>query len=406
LPSRLSRSENADRNRFIALYLAMGLGLLVAAGMFLYEARVIVNDGMRDDEAFAVLGAANTVLHNLENAETGQRGYLLTGDESYLLLYRQGAEDLDDTVLRLQRVVSNDEKSVELVRRIEHAKTDKVAELARTIQLARSGNRAAAIALVQTNEGRRYMESLRTDLGRLLDDWREKRRVATHDAHIRLVYGAAALAVVAVLVCCLMVYILFIQRRAFAKVHAYSAALDREAAHDPLTGLSNRRRLLAAIDAVATPSVDKSRRTALLYLDIDGFKHVNDALGHSAGDALLRELGEALRAATRQQDLLARVGGDEFVLLATDCGDDERLRQLAARMIARVREVGDRKYAGRFQIGVSIGIATYPDRTETVEQLLDVADAAMYDAKKGGRSKYSFGASLGHGTSNVVSMTR
>jgi hypothetical protein len=114
----------------------MGLGLLVAAGMFLYEARVIVNDGMRDDEAFAVLGAANTVLHNLENAETGQRGYLLTGDESYLLLYRQGAEDLDDTVLRLQRVVSNDEKSVELVRRIEHAKTDKVAELARTIQLA------------------------------------------------------------------------------------------------------------------------------------------------------------------------------------------------------------------------------------------------------------------------------
>jgi diguanylate cyclase (GGDEF)-like protein len=384
----------------------MGLGLLVAAGMFLYEARVIVNDGMRDDEAFAVLGAANTVLHNLENAETGQRGYLLTGDESYLLLYRQGAEDLDDTVLRLQRVVSNDEKSVELVRRIEHAKTDKVAELARTIQLARSGNRAAAIALVQTNEGRRYMESLRTDLGRLLDDWREKRRVATHDAHIRLVYGAAALAVVAVLVCCLMVYTLFIQRRAFAKVHAYSAALDREAAHDPLTGLSNRRRLLAAIDAVATPSVDKSRRTALLYLDIDGFKHVNDALGHSAGDALLRELGEALRAATRQQDLLARVGGDEFVLLATDCGDDERLRQLAARMIARVREVGDRKYAGRFQIGVSIGIATYPDRTETVEQLLDVADAAMYDAKKGGRSKYSFGASLGHGTSNVVSMTR
>jgi diguanylate cyclase (GGDEF)-like protein len=220
------------------------------------------------------------------------------------------------------------------------------------------------------------------------------------------VYGAAALAVVAVLVCCLMVYTLFIQRRAFAKVHAYSAALDREAAHDPLTGLSNRRRLLAAIDAVATPSVDKSRRTALLYLDIDGFKHVNDALGHSAGDALLRELGEALRAATRQQDLLARVGGDEFVLLATDCGDDERLRQLAARMIARVREVGDRKYAGRFQIGVSIGIATYPDRTETVEQLLDVADAAMYDAKKGGRSKYSFGASLGHGTSNVVSMTR
>ncbi|MEM5453577.1 GGDEF domain-containing protein [Paraburkholderia phytofirmans] len=91
-----------------------------------------------------------------------------------------------------------------------------------------------------------------------------------------------------------------------------------------------------------------------------GFKSVNDALGHSAGDVLLCELGEALRAATRQQDMLAGVGGDEFVLLTTDCGDDEQLRQLAARMIARVREVGDKRYAGRFQIGVSIGIATYP----------------------------------------------
>jgi diguanylate cyclase (GGDEF)-like protein len=405
LPSHLSRSAKADRNRFIALYGAITVGLLVAAGMFVYEARVIVNDGLRDEEAFAVLGAANRVLHNLEDAETGQRGYLLTGDESYLSPYRQGVQDLDDTVLHLQQVVANDETSLELVRRIEHAKTAKVTELARSIELARSGNRSAAIALVQTNEGKRYMDNLRSDLGLLLNDWREKRRVATRDAHVRLVYGTAALAVVAVLVCCLLVYTLFIQRRAFAKIHAHSAALDREAAHDPLTGLPNRRRLLAAIDALPNP-LDDLRRTALLFLDIDGFKSINDALGHSAGDALLCELGEALRATTRQQDMLARVGGDEFVLLATDCGDDEQLRQLAGRMIARVRELGEKKFAARFQIGVSIGIATYPDRTDTVEQLLDVADAAMYEAKKGGRSTYRFGASPGHGTSNVVRMTR
>jgi diguanylate cyclase (GGDEF)-like protein len=406
LPSRLSHSAKADRNRFIALYVVIALGLLVAAGMFVYEARVIVDDSVRDEEAFAVLGAANSVLDNLEDAETGQRGYLLTGDESYMSPNRQGVQDLDDTGLRLQQAVTGDEKSLELVRRIEHAKTAKVTELARSIELARSGNRAAAIALVQTNEGKRYMESLRSDLGQLLNDWREKRRVAARDAHVRLVYGTAALAVVAVLVCCLLVYTLFIQRCAFAKIHAHSAALDREAAHDPLTGLPNRHRLLAAIDALATPSADDLRRTGLLYLDIDGFKSVNDALGHSAGDAVLCELGEALRVATRKQDMLARVGGDEFVLLATDCGDDEQLRQLAGRVIARVREVGDKRYAGRFQIGVSIGIATYPDRTDTVEQLLEVADAAMYASKKDGRSTYRFGISPGRSASNVVKMMR
>ncbi|RDK03489.1 diguanylate cyclase domain-containing protein [Paraburkholderia lacunae] len=404
--SRLSRSANADRNRFVTLYAAIVVGLLVAAGMFLYEARIIVDDGLRDEEAFAVLGAANRVLHNLENAETGQRGYLLTGDESYLLPYRQGVHDLDDTVLHLQRVVANDEKSVELVQRIEHSKTDKVTELARSIELAHSGNRAAAITLVQTNEGRQYMDSLRGDLGQLLNAWREKRRVATRDAHVRLVYGTAALAAVAVFVCCLLVYTLFIQRRAFARVHAYSAALDLEAAQDSLTGLPNRRRLLAAIDALAPSSPDDFQRTGLLYLDIDGFKSVNDALGHSAGDALLRRLAEALRAATPEQDMLARVGGDEFVLLAADCDDDEQLRELAGRLIARVREVGDKEYGGRFQIGVSIGIATCPDRADSVAQLLDVADTAMYAAKQAGRSTYRFGTSAGRGVSNVVKLTR
>ncbi len=104
--------------------------------------------------------------------------------------------------------------------------------------------------------------------------------------------------------------------------------------------------------------------------------------------------------------MLARVGGDEFVLLAVDCDDDERLRELASRLIARVSEVGAKEYAGRFQIGVSIGIATCPDRADTVEQLLDIADAAMYAAKQGGRSTYRFGTSPGRGASNVVKLTR
>ncbi|OYD60306.1 UNVERIFIED_ORG: diguanylate cyclase (GGDEF)-like protein [Burkholderia sp. CF145] len=406
MPGRIFQSANADRRRFIALYVCMVMGLLASAGLFLYEARIIVADGLRDEDAFAVLGAANRVLHNLENAETGQRGYLLTGDESYLKPYQQAVHDLDDTVLRLHQVVSGDEPSDELVRRVEHAKTDKVTELARTIELARSGNREAAIALVRTNEGKRYMDALRRDLGSLLDAWRQKRKVAVRDAHERLVFGTAALTLVAIFICCMMVYTVVVQRRAFAKVQAWSAALDREATHDALTGLPNRRRLLTAIDALNAQTGPRGRRVGLLYLDIDGFKAVNDELGHSAGDALLRRLAESLRTATRQSDMLARVGGDEFVLLAADCGDDVQLRELAERLISKVRVVGGHEYGGRFPIGVSIGIATWPDRVNTVEDLLDVADSAMYVAKHGGRSTYRFGASPGPDPTNVVRLTR
>ncbi|MFM0259761.1 CHASE3 domain-containing protein [Paraburkholderia sediminicola] len=108
-------------------------------------------------------------------AEFQHAGQTDAGDIN-LSPYRQGVQDLDDTGLHLQQAVTSDEKSIEPVRRIEHAKTAKVTELARSIELARSGNRAAAIALVQTNEGKRYMDSLRSDLGQLLNDWREKRR--------------------------------------------------------------------------------------------------------------------------------------------------------------------------------------------------------------------------------------
>ncbi|HKR39086.1 MAG TPA: GGDEF domain-containing protein [Paraburkholderia sp.] len=227
------------------------------------------------------------------------------------------------------------------------------------------------------------------------------------DAHERLVFGTAALAVVAIFICCVMVYTVLVQRRAFAKVQAWSAALDRDATHDALTGLPNRRRLLTVIDALdARAASESQRRVALLFADIDGIKRVNDELGHSAGDALLRRIAESLGEVTRQSDLLARVGGDEFVLLATDCGDDTHLRELAERLIARVRLVGEREYGGRFPIGVSIGIATFPDRVHTVEELLDVADAAMYAAKRNGRCTYSFGVSPEATRFNVIKLSR
>jgi diguanylate cyclase (GGDEF)-like protein len=203
----------------------------------------------------------------------------------------------------------------------------------------------------------------------------------------------------------LMVYAIFVQRRAFAKVHAWSADADRRASHDALTDLPNRRRLQATIDALAADTREGARRIALLYLDIDGFKSVNDALGHSAGDALLRRLAQTLRSAIRSSDVLARVGGDEFVLLAADCGDDASLAELAERLIANVQAVGKHAFAGRFPIGVSIGIATFPGSAEQVDQLLDVADAAMYAAKRSGRSTYVFSGLSETVPSNFVNLT-
>ncbi|WP_116137401.1 sensor domain-containing diguanylate cyclase [Trinickia diaoshuihuensis] len=389
MPTRLFRSARNDRNRFVALYVLLVLGLLIAAGAFLYEARVIIRNGAFEDRTFTVLRTTNRVLDDLQDAETGQRGYLLTGSAAYLQPYERGTRDIAEAMRELHSVIDGDAASIPIVRRIDVLQRQKLDELARTLDLSRGGDWREAIALVQTDEGKRAMDVFRIELNRLRGLWETRRQAAARDARERVIFGAGALALLAVFVGGLLAYALVVQRRAFANISAYSEAMDRQAACDPLTGLPNRRRLLAAVDALAAGPASGPSKVALLYLDVDGFKSINDALGHSAGDAFLRRVAKWLSAVMRREDLLARVGGDEFVALVTDYGDDD-LRGLARRLIEQVRAVAQVEYAGRFQIGLSIGIATYPDRVAQIRDLIDVADAAMYAAKRD-RSLFRFG---------------
>ncbi len=405
MPARLFRTARNDRNRFVALYIGLVLGLLIATAAFMYEARVIVEDGVSEDIAFSVLSTTNRVLDDLQDAETGQRGYLLTGSAAYLQPFERGSRDVEPAMRQLYEVVAGDAASIEIVGRIDALQRTKLAELTRTIDLARSGDRTGAIALVQTDEGKREMDRLRAEFAKLSQRWQARQQGAASDARQRVVFGAGALAVVAIFIGGLLAYALLIQRRAFASITAYSQAMDREAALDSLTGLPNRRRLLAAIDTVAAQPEIETRKVALLYLDVDGFKSVNDVLGHSAGDLFLRRLAKWLSAVVRRQDMLARIGGDEFVVLLTDYGDDEDLRRLAHRLVEQVRAVAQAEYAGRFSIGLSIGIATYPDRVSNIRQLMDVADAAMYVAKRE-RSPFRFGPASANDQAYDVSVSK
>lgn len=390
MPARLFRSARRDRNRFVLLYVVLVAGLLLAAAAFVWEARIIVRDGAGEQEAFAVLDVANRALDDLQDAESGQRGYLLVGSAAYLQPYDHGVRDVGDAMQRLRQLVATDAPSLEILRRIDPLRESKLGELARTIELARGGDRSAAIALVNLGQGKREMDKLRAEFDQLRGRWEARRRRVADDARGRLLFCAAALGVFAVFVGGLLVYALIIEQRAFANISAYSQAMDREAGCDPLTGLPNRRRVLAQIDALASRPDSGALRVALLFLDIDGFKRVNGVLGHSAGDAFLRRLAQWLSAVMRREDTLARVGGDEFVALVTHHAGDDDLRQLARRLIEQVHAVAQAEYAGRFDIGLSIGIATFPDRVKHLRQLIDAADAAMYAAKGERSSTFRF----------------
>lgn len=165
--------------------------------------------------------------------------------------------------------------------------------------------------------------------------------------------------------------------------------LEHIASVDALTGLPNRSAFLEALRTALAQATRRGSAAALLYLDLDGFKEVNDALGHDVGDDVLHALGERLRSAVRGSDVVARLGGDEFTVIVADVGDVSEAGRVAEKLLAAVQrpvQVG----AATVRLTTSIGIALFPSDARDPPELLRQADAAMYRAKAGGRDGFRF----------------
>ncbi|BCS97636.1 GGDEF domain-containing protein [Desulfoluna limicola] len=164
-------------------------------------------------------------------------------------------------------------------------------------------------------------------------------------------------------------------------------ALIRMANFDKLTGLANRSLFLDRLDHTLKRSKRYKTPCALLFVDLDGFKEVNDTLGHEAGDAVLIETGERFTQAVRESDMVARHGGDEFTVIlpmVENSSDAEAVAEKIIDSLSRPFELGGEERV----IGASIGIGVFPEAGETVDELLHKADSAMYEAKAGGKNRW------------------
>ncbi|WP_317203495.1 EAL domain-containing protein [Janthinobacterium sp.] len=159
--------------------------------------------------------------------------------------------------------------------------------------------------------------------------------------------------------------------------------------HDPLTGLPNRALLLDRLEQSLLAAVRSGARPALMFIDLDRFKHINDSLGHDAGDHLLKEVARRLRDCLRDSDTLARMGGDEFVLLLEHAPEAKDCAALAHKLLECLA-LPMPLNGHTLQMGASIGIACAPDDGAGVVALMKHADAAMYAAKAAGRGTYRF----------------
>ena len=161
------------------------------------------------------------------------------------------------------------------------------------------------------------------------------------------------------------------------------------AEHDALTGLPNRLLLNDRLNQATAHADRKGNQVAVLFLDLDGFKHINDSLGHSAGDKVLQSVAQRLQECLRSPDTVSRQGGDEFVVLLQDLHHSEQAANSAKRMLKSVAEPHSID-GHELHVTASIGISVYPEDGLDAETLIKNADTAMYQAKEAGRQMYRF----------------
>ncbi|WP_019575998.1 sensor domain-containing diguanylate cyclase [Curvibacter lanceolatus] len=173
------------------------------------------------------------------------------------------------------------------------------------------------------------------------------------------------------------------------KLQESERRMEHLAHHDALTGLPNRRSLMDRLTQLLALAQRQDRRLAVMFFDLDGFKPVNDHLGHEMGDRLLQAIATRLRSGVRQADVVARIGGDEFVLVMFDVASREVAAELARKLIDQLAQpylLGEQE----IRISASAGLALYPEHARDRDQLLARADTAMYAAKRAGTNQIRF----------------
>jgi diguanylate cyclase (GGDEF)-like protein len=171
--------------------------------------------------------------------------------------------------------------------------------------------------------------------------------------------------------------------------------------HDDLTGLPNRRLLAVRGNAALAASGLRNSACAVLAIDLDGFKEINDLHGHKVGDQVLREVALRLGKLLRPQDTVARRGGDEFTMLLPDVQGRADIERIAVRLLQAIEQPVQLGDGASGHLSASVGVAIAPDHGRDLDRLLQLADLAMYEAKLKGKNRYAFARMIGGAATNA-----
>jgi diguanylate cyclase (GGDEF)-like protein len=388
MPTSLLRHKASLRSSHLTSAIAVFI-LVAHSAFFVWDYIGISSNIEREAIANGMLRHLRDVRDDLLDAETGQRGFLLTGDESYLAPYAAACERMASDLALLAAAPTADDVFFADFLKLQLLANRKLSELDRTITMRKRGNAAQALATARAGYGKATMDEARAMISHSHERITLARDASKANTSYRIKRAAVLLSIMGVTVAFLIVYGWRSMSRAAKENGKLADQLGREAMHDALTGLPNRRYFEAQAELALRQATRNSSSFALMILDLDGFKTVNDTFGHWTGDEVLQEAARRLRGTLRTGEFLARLGGDEFAAIVTADGTRPGMARLAERfMSAMAPKMHPSLEDGA--VGVSLGVAVSRNGGTSLVDLLESADDALYASKRNGRGCVSF----------------
>jgi diguanylate cyclase (GGDEF)-like protein len=334
-----------------------------------------------------LLSSLESIRFHALAINVGQQNYALTGEDRDFAAYRSSVIQIEAELANftnlpvdLGALTGNPEALKNAVRAV-IARQNAMVEVSRAQGL--NAARALARAHVDEAENERLLVLTQEQLSNVRKNLAALAAKDTEfGARIRnLIFALIAITAI------VLVSLYGILRRLNQKQRNAQVIMQHQATHDTLTGLYNRAAATEHInERLEEPSTRALGGFALLLLDLDGFKAVNDTLGHAAGDTLLKQAAARMALALRESDFLARLGGDEFLVVLPQISDAETLARVTEKLIASIDEpfaLGD----ASGKVTLSIGISVFPRDATEREALMKCADLALYEAKRAGRNR-------------------
>ena len=365
----------------------LGFAILAANALIAYQAILSLREVTRSvEDGLQVVELLRSVSSAVADSEAGQRGYIISERKEYLEDSTEVLRVADRRLHDIRALIGNDAAELAKIGSLQSSIGARTAEFEHTLALLTNGDRRGALKAISTQGSRRNLEGT-YDLFRQLSAqqdalFMQRTRQLRENSHFSLATQNIA-TFFGLLFLGLIYYLVY---REITVRRQTEEKLRIVATHDALTALPNRTLLHERLSHALAKAQRHGRQLAVLLIDLDRFKHVNDTLGHEAGDTLLQVAARRFYDCLRETDTMARQGGDEFVVLMDELSDREPITRVSQRILDAMFQpfVIDGQ---EIHLTASVGISVYPDDGRT---LLRNAEIALYRAKGKGRNNYQF----------------